>query len=231
MTVPSIDRPGPASLMWRRAGARLARYSPSSLLWRRARVAAYAPVFHPPAADVRPPVLRRVAAGLAATLVAIAIAVFGFAEDAEAHGGVILTLHGDGRGSVWLTVVWQDGHPLTEPVGMTMLATSATGQRVGPAPLKRNGDALTYPGTLSAGDWTVVADMGTPAIGRCEGVLHVAATGASAAPDEKTCAPPPPPATTPAAAPSHSGSSAWVWYTGGAVVLVGLVALFVVRRR
>ncbi|MFD0581416.1 hypothetical protein [Dactylosporangium darangshiense] len=90
------------------------------------------------------------------------MAVFGFAEDADAHDGVILTLHGDGHGSVWLTVLWQDGHPVTEPVGMTMLATSDAGQRVGPVPLRRNGDALTYSGTLAPGDWTVVAEMGTP---------------------------------------------------------------------
>ncbi|MGI5244124.1 hypothetical protein [Dactylosporangium sp. CA-139066] len=199
------------------------RYSPSALLWRRSRTTSRSPG--------RSPAFRRIAATLAASLVAVAIAVFGFADDAEAHGGVILTLHGDGQGSVWLTVAWQDGHPVTEPVGMTMLATSATGQRVGPAPLKRNGDALTYSGTLAPGDWTVVADMGTPAIGRCEGVIHVAAAGASAAPDEKTCAPPPAPATTAAAPAPSGGGSSWVWYTGGAVVLAGLVALFVVRRR
>src|SRR5205085_6788672 len=67
---------------------------------------------------------RRAAVCATATLVAVAIAVFGFAEDADAHGGVVLTLHGDGHGSVWLTAAWQDGHPVTEPVGMTLMATS-----------------------------------------------------------------------------------------------------------
>ncbi|MFG2039215.1 hypothetical protein [Dactylosporangium sp. NPDC048998] len=171
---------------------------------------------------------RRAAACLAVTVIAVAVAVFGFAEDARAHGGVVLTLHGDGRGSVWLTAVWQDGHPVTEPIGMTMLATSSTGQRVGPAPLKRNGDALTYSGTLAPGEWTVVADMGTPAIGRCEGIVRVAADGASPAPDETTCAPPPaavPPA--PAAASNPPPSFTWVWYVvGAALATAALLAIF-----
>ncbi|HTJ32221.1 MAG TPA: hypothetical protein VL738_03235 [Dactylosporangium sp.] len=172
---------------------------------------------------------RRAAACLAATLIAVAVAVFGFAEDADAHDGVILTLHGDGHGSVWLTVLWQDGHPVTEPVGMTMLATSDAGQRVGPVPLRRNGDALTYSGTLAPGDWTVVAEMGTPAIGRCEGVVHVAASTASAAASSTTCAPPTPQAAPPP--PSSGGNVLWPYYAIAAVAVVGGAAFFAVRRR
>ncbi|GAA2392445.1 hypothetical protein [Dactylosporangium salmoneum] len=167
----------------------------------------------------------------AACLLAVCLAVFTFADDAYGHAGVILTLHGDGAGSVWLTAVWQDRHPVTEPIGMTMLATSSTGQRVGPVPLRRNGDAVTYSGTLTPGDWTVVADMGTPAIGRCEGTLHVAAAGASPAPSSTTCAPPPA-ATTAAAPPApDSRSATWLWWTGGAVVVVAGLSLLLIRRR
>ncbi|GAA3456845.1 hypothetical protein GCM10018962_86790 [Dactylosporangium matsuzakiense] len=173
---------------------------------------------------------RRAAACLVVTVLAVAVAVFGFAEDADAHGGVVLTLHGDGAGSVWVTAVWEDGHPVTEPIGMTMLATSSTGQRVGPAPLKRNGDAVTYSGTLMPGEWTVVADMGTPAIGRCEGVLHVAAAGATPAPDEKKCSPPPVSA---AAAPppgtSSSVSLSWIWYSLGAIAVLGALGFLFFR--
>ncbi|MEU7875680.1 hypothetical protein [Dactylosporangium sp. NPDC049140] len=173
------------------------------------------------------PLWRRAGACLVVTVLAVAVAVFGFAEDADAHGGVVLTLHGDGRGSVWVTSVWQDGHPVTEPIGMTMLATSSTGQRVGPAPLKRNGDAVTYSGTLAPGEWTVVADMGTPAIGRCEAVLHVAEANATPAPDEKTCTPPP--SSAPPAPEKASASYTWVWYLLGVVVVAGALAFLFLR--
>jgi len=168
------------------------------------------------------PLWRRAAACLVATALAVAVAVLGFAGDADAHAGVVLTLHGDGRGSVWVTAVWQDGHPVTEPIGMTMLATSAKGERVGPAPLKRNGDAVTYGGTLAPGEWTVVADMGTPAIGRCEAVLRVAEATATPAPDEKTCTPPP--VSAPPAPAPPSASFTWVWYLLGVVVVAGALA-------
>ncbi|MEV0129501.1 hypothetical protein AB0H83_13725 [Dactylosporangium sp. NPDC050688] len=159
------------------------------------------------------------AAGLVAG--AVAALVLGTAAPAGAHDGVILTLHGDGRGSVWVTATWQDGHPVTEAVGITLLATTADGRREGPAGLKRNGDALTYAGTLGEGDWTVVAEMGTPAIGRCQGTLHVAADGAA---QEIVCAPPPA-AASPAAAPAAAQASyTWVWYLLGVAALAGVAA-------
>ncbi|WP_433217732.1 hypothetical protein ACQP00_10490 [Dactylosporangium sp. CS-047395] len=184
------------------------------------------PPYEPPGPA---PLWRRTAACLTATVLAVAVAVFGFAEEADAHAGVVLTLHGDGAGSVWVTAVWQDGHPVTEPIGMTMLATSSAGERVGPAPLKRNGDAVTYSGTLTPGDWTVVADMGTPAIGRCEGVLHVAAAGATPTPDEKTCTPPPAPSAAATAPVESSSSFTWLWYVLGAVVIAGVLAAVFLR--
>lgn len=165
---------------------------------------------------------RRAAACVAAVL----IMVLGTGSPAAAHDGVILTLHGDGRGSVWVTAIWQDGHPLTEAAGVTLLATTADGRREGPAGLRRNGDALTYAGTLAAGDWTVVAEMGTPAIGRCEGVLHVAADGA---PQDIVCAPPPA-ASTPPAPAAPEASYTWVWYLLGVALLGGLAAWLLYRR-
>ncbi|MET7424468.1 hypothetical protein [Dactylosporangium sp. NPDC005555] len=153
--------------------------------------------------------------------------VLGTASPAAAHDGVILTLHGDGRGSVWVTADWQDGHPVTEAVGITLLATTADGRREGPAGLRRNGTALTYAGTLGAGDWTVVAEMGTPAIGRCQGVLHV---GPDAAPQDIVCAPPSPAAAAPAPPAAPQASYAWVWYVSG-VVLLGSGAAWLFYRR
>ena len=162
------------------------------------------------------------------TLGAAVLVMAAWASPADAHGSVVLVLHGDGRGSVWLTATWADGHPITEPIGAVLTATSTSGQTVGPAPLQANGDALTYRGTLAAGDWTVTAEMGTPAIGRCQGTMHVAraASAASAAPSEIRCAPPSPP---PVVSP---GSSHVTWYVGLALLAVAAaLGLFWFARR
>ncbi|MEU0561595.1 hypothetical protein [Dactylosporangium sp. NPDC006015] len=172
------------------------------------------------------PLWRRAAACVAAALALASGTVLGTAKPAAAHDGVILTLHGDGRGSVWVTATWQDGHPVTEAVGITLLATTADGRREGPAGLRRNGDALTFAGTLATGDWTVVAEMGTPAIGRCQGVLHVAPGGA---PQDIVCAPPPA-AAAPPPAPAPRTSYTWVWYVLGVAALAGVAAWLFHRR-
>jgi hypothetical protein len=169
-------------------------------------------------------VIRRIVLTLGAAMLAMAA----WASPADAHGSVVLVLHGDGRGSVWLTATWADGHPITDPIGAVLTATSTSGQTVGPAPLHAKGDVLAYGGTLAAGDWTVTAEMGTPAIGRCQGTLHVggAASTARAAPSEIRCAPPAPaPVTSP-------GSSHVIWYVALAVVAVAAAAalLWYARR-
>jgi hypothetical protein len=153
------------------------------------------------------------------------LVVVAWASPAFAHGSVILTLHGDGRGSVWMTAAWADGHPITDPIGAVLTATSSAGQTVGPAALRSTGDALTYSGTLAAGDWTVTAEMGTPAIGRCQATMHVSP---SAAPTSTRCAPP---AAAPAPPPSESSSHVG-WYVAIAVAAVAALAgLFAFARR
>ena len=143
------------------------------------------------------------------------LAMAAWASPADAHGSVVLVLHGDGRGSVWLTATWADCHPITDPIGAVLTATSTSGQPVGPAPLQANGDVLAYRGRLAAGDWTVTVEMGTPAIGRCQGTMHVSGA-ASAVPSEIRCAPPAPaPVTSP-------GSSHVIWYV--VLPLVAVVA-------
>lgn len=149
--------------------------------------------------------------------------VAAWATPAFAHGSVVLTLHGDGHGSVWLTADWADGHPITEPIGAVLTATSTSGQTVGPSPLQSTGNALTYSGTLATGSWTVTAEMGTPAIGRCQATMQVSP---SAAPSSTRCAPPAAPAA-PAASQSHVG-----WYVAIAVgAAAALAGLFFYARR
>lgn len=105
-------------------------------------------------------------------------------ESAEAHAGMGLTIVSDGKGSVNVAAQWRDGHPVTEPLGATMTATSEAGQRVGPVPLRPAGEGIVrYAGPLPAGTWSIVVDVGTPAIARCAATFPVvAARAAGAAP-------------------------------------------------
>jgi hypothetical protein len=170
---------------------------------------------------------KRVMRRFGAALAVMTWVITGWAAPASAHDAVILTLHGDGRGSVWLTARWQDGHPMTEPAGVVLTATSQAGQRIGPVGLCRAGTALTYPDTLPAGEWAVVADMGTPAIGRCAATLIVASAAPS--PSSHRCEASP----EPAAVQAVSTSSQMLWYSLSAlsILAVGIAALMLVRRR
>jgi hypothetical protein len=105
---------------------------------------------------------------------------------------IVLTVHTDGRGSVWVTAAWVDGHPVTERVGATLVATSARGERVGPVPLRQIGDAagtLVYERALGAGEWRVVAETGHPSIARCEADIRSADGTAQPEPGAVRCAP------------------------------------------
>jgi hypothetical protein len=142
---------------------------------------------------------------------ALAIVLLGWSSPASAHRGIVLTVHSDGRGSVWVTAAWEDGHPVTERVGATVTVTSTRGERVGPAPLRQSGDAagtLTYEGTLGAGQWRVVAETGSPSIARCQADIRVTDAAGQPVPSETRCTPPPAPSA--AAAPATgTGSRSW----------------------
>jgi hypothetical protein len=128
-----------------------------------------------------------------AVVVAVTLAIVGACQEgAFAHSAAELSIHTDNKGSVWVTAKWQDGHPITEPMAAALIATSRSGQRIGPVGLKAMHDeagTLTLEQRLGAGEWTVVADLATPAIGHCEAVVPVAAAGQpAAAPTETRCA-------------------------------------------
>lgn len=146
-------------------------------------------------------VLARLArAGAVATTAALA-GVLLLPPPAEGHAGLALTVRDDGRGSVAVDVAWEDGHPVTEPIAATLIATSASGT-VGPVPLRRlpGQPTVVYEGELPAGAWEVVVDAALPGIGHCAATVTV---GASPGPPAETrCGPsaavaapaPPPPA-------------------------------------
>ena len=164
-------------------------------------------------------------------------------DTAYAHGGVVLTVHSDGRGSVWVDVAWEDGHPVTESVAAAFTARSAAGQGVGPAGMAGipGGATVRYEGTLAPGDWTVTVDAAAPGPGTCTAAFTV---GPAAEPVSTTCGKPTPTGHAPAddeagddAAGGQGPDSAgppvpWapiVIATG--VLLASAGALLVARRR
>jgi hypothetical protein len=167
---------------------------------------------------------------LATVLAAVALVLCGWPSPAAAHRDIVLTVHTDGRGSVWVTAAWIDGHPVTEPVGATLVATSGRGERVGPVPLRQIGDAagtLIYERTLGAGDWRVVAETGHPSIARCEADIRSADGGAQPEAGEVRCAPA---ASSADGAPDATSSTPFI-VLGGVLTASALAYALVVRGR
>src|SRR6266545_3828399 len=143
----------------------------------------------------------------------VVLVVLSWPKAAGAHSGAVLTIHGDGRGSVWVVAQYQDGHPITEPAGAVLTATStSTGQRIGPVALRQRGDGagtLAYGGSLPSGEWQVVAELASPVLGRCSATLRVAAAGS----------------------PASAGALLWLAVGVGVLVLAaGGLALFARRK-
>ncbi|MEV4508875.1 hypothetical protein AB0K00_07950 [Dactylosporangium sp. NPDC049525] len=193
-----------------------------------------------------------------AVVALVLVAVLSQASPAAAHGGASVTIHSDGRGSVWITAQWQDGHPINEPTPVTLTATPAgavssgavsSGAAASPiaaSKLTQTGDergTQTWSGVLPPGSWRVAVDLGAPVEGHCQALVPSApgdaagATGAAATPQpvEVACLIPATGATGAGApagdAPSSTGSLAPLWVTLGVLLVVGLVVAEVVRRR
>ncbi|WP_327009297.1 hypothetical protein OHA72_19885 [Dactylosporangium sp. NBC_01737] len=179
-------------------------------------------------------------------------AVLGQASPAAAHGGASVTIHSDGRGSVWITAQWQDGHPINEPTPVTLTATPAepaAGSPIAGSKLTQTGDergTQTWSGVLPPGSWRVAIDLGAPVEGHCQALVPSAPGGTGAAgttggasgaagspqPVEVACLIPATGATGPAGdAPGAAGSLAPLWVTLGALLVAGLIVAEVVRRR
>jgi hypothetical protein len=181
----------------------------------------------------RVPHLARRLVRFAAVLAAMVVAVVACWHDhAYAHDTVQLTLHSDGRGSIWADVAWEDGHPVSETVAAAISARSQSGQSVGPlpmAPVSRAG-TVVYEGTLPSGQWAVRVEAAAPGTGVCSGDFAVSNTGA---PSTVTCG-----RTTKAPAPvaaprTEDGSGGRTLLFAGivVVVLVAGAALLVARAR
>ncbi|HLL68628.1 MAG TPA: hypothetical protein VK453_23370 [Micromonosporaceae bacterium] len=172
-------------------------------------------------------------ARLALVLAVVGALVLLWVDHAEAHAGIGLTVSVDGQGAVQVAAKWADGHPVTNGLGATLTATSDGGQRVGPVPLRAAGQGpgiVSYTGPLAPGGWSVLVDVGTPGIARCEGRLTVAGPdGAAPAAAPVVC-----PAANDAAArndPIVADAGAgpgrsWLW--AAAILGLGAVALLLV---
>jgi hypothetical protein len=177
----------------------------------------------------------RLSGATAVLTVGLAVILLGWSSAASAHRGIVLTVHTDGRGSVWVTVAWDDGHPVTERIGATVTLTSTRGERVGPAPLRQRGDAagvLTYEGTLGVGEWRVVAETGSPSIARCQADIRVAGAAGQPVPSEVRCTPTPAPSTATASTTGNSSARWFVVITVFGFVLIGTTLTYgLIRSR
>jgi hypothetical protein len=170
--------------------------------------------------------LRRAAVLSAITTAAIVLTP----APAGAHGSAAVTIHAHGAGAVWVTAEWADGHPITDSVAAVLTASSGTGQRIGPVPLRRAAErsgAVVPPDRLGAGDWQVEVDMAAPALGHCQTALRV---GPGSPASEKRCAPAAEATPAPVSA-RDPWRPVWLVLTGLAPVAAVLVGLYVFRRR
>jgi len=176
---------------------------------------------------VLPRLLRAGAVAVAVVLVTVLV----FPPPAEGHAGLALTVSSDGRGSVAVDVTWEDGHPVTDPIAATMVATSATAT-VGPVPLRRlpGTPTVVYEGTLPPGTWAVTVDAALPGIGHCGAVVTVG--GPTPSPGSIRCAPSVAAAPPPQEAEGGDGDLLFVGL--GVIALAGAAGaglLLLTRRR
>ena len=185
-------------------------------------------------------VSARRGAGRFVVVAAVLLAALSLASPAAAHGGASVTIHSDGRGSVWITAQWQDGHPINEPTPVTLTATPAAGGTAAPVPastLTQTGDqrgTQTWSGVLPPGSWRVAVDLGAPVEGHCRALVPSAVEGsASPQPVEVACLIPATGATAAGTGEEESstGSLAPLWVTLSVLAIAGLIAAEVVRRR
>lgn len=116
----------------------------------------------------------------AVTAAAAAALLLAPARPAAAHDGVLPTVHHDGRGTVWITLAWADGHPISEPATALLSGHSTQGGSVAATalrPLPHDPATLPLPGTLAPGDWTLTVDVAAPGVGYCAVSLRVARDG------------------------------------------------------
>lgn len=178
------------------------------------------------------PTLRRPAGLLLAAALALVTALL-WSSPAAAHGGAKITVNTDGRGSVWVSVTYEDGHPAEGPVDATLSAQEADGTAVAPAKLVQSSapGTLVYMSTLPAGAWDVTVEFGPPIARTCAAAFQV---GTANNTQTTNCdAPTPLAASAPVKVTKSSSGTSWLLIGVAAVggVAVAVLALMLRRRR
>jgi hypothetical protein len=186
---------------------------------------------------------RRRLAALAAMLGTLLATVFGAtllgAAPAGAHGGdIILSIGGDGAGGISVNVTYKtDGHPVEAIVDVMVTAVSDAGTEVGPLQLSSASEGVGWytspPDVLSDGHWTVTATTTTPVATTATSQIDVVPPPAAPAPAEPDAVADGDAEGASAAAAGDEGSGipSAALVLGGALVLLGVGAVIVVRRR
>jgi hypothetical protein len=178
------------------------------------------------------PTLRRPAGLLLAAALALVSALL-WSSPAAAHGGAKITVNTDGRGSVWVSVSSDDGHPYDGFIDASLSARETDGTAVAPAKLVQSSapGTLVYMSTLPAGSWNVTVEFGPPIARTCAAAFQVG-TGNNT--QTTNCdAPTPLAASAPAKGSESSSGTAWLLIGVAAVggVVVAVLALMLRRRR
>ncbi|MEV0715160.1 hypothetical protein [Asanoa sp. NPDC050611] len=176
------------------------------------------------------PSLRRAAAPLLAALLALLLWP---PAPAAAHGGAKITVNHDGRGSVWVNVTYEDGHPAEGFVDATLSAKEADGTAVAPAKMVQSSapGTLVYMSTLPAGEWAVTVEFGPPIARTCTAAFQVGTTNNT---QQSNCDAPTPLAASAPATETAGGGNGTAWLLIGVAAVGGLVVAtiaLVLRRR
>ncbi|MDG4824366.1 hypothetical protein O7635_21150 [Asanoa sp. WMMD1127] len=173
----------------------------------------------------------RRAAGL---LLAAVLVLLAWPSPAAAHGGAKITVNTDGRGSVWVNVTYEDGHPAEGYVDATFSAKEADGTAVAPAKMVQSSapGTLVYMSTLPAGKWDVTVEFGPPIARTCTAAFDA---GTSNNTQQSNCDAPTPLAASAPAGEGDGGGNSTAWLLIGIAALGGIgcavLALMLRNRR
>ncbi|GAA1899191.1 hypothetical protein [Asanoa iriomotensis] len=164
-------------------------------------------------------VMRRlVVAVVSAALLALVPGLPAYAHD----GPVTLDVAGDGAGGVTVRAIFtKDKHPVETGVSLVLTGTGEDGRTVGPIPLAPSAEGqgfYTSGPVLTPGSWDVTVTAPNPHPGKAS--VKVQAQVAQQMP---------PPAGT-AGDESPTGSFAWLWWLGGAVLVILILAAIAQSR-